>query len=145
MIGGIPGINLIGYAEPFAGDGLPALQARLAFTYQMIVASDGAVVFTDESQRVRPIAPGADGVVNGGPDEVVRTIAGFFGPVPTAPTGFATSYSAISAASSRIRWRRARSSSRPASATSCCSSGSPRQVSSRRLRRTRQSSTSPRR
>ena len=91
-IRGIPGINLIGYAEPFAGDGLPALQARLAFTYRMIVASDGAVVFTDESQRVRRIAPGADGVVNGGPDEVVRTIAGFFGPVPTAPTGFATSY-----------------------------------------------------
>ena len=91
-MGGIPGANLVGYSEPYGGDGLPALQARLVFTYQMVVAADGAVVFTDENHRIRRIAPGADGVVNGGPDEIVRTIAGFFSAVAAAPSPYATSY-----------------------------------------------------
>ena len=89
-IGGIPGADLIGYPEPFTGDGLPASQAMLRFTYQMIVAADGAVVFTDMNERIRRIAPGADGVVNGGADEIVRTIAGFFG-FAAPGSGFATS------------------------------------------------------
>ena len=91
-IAGIPGANIVGYPEPYSGDGLPALQARLVFTYQMTVAADGAVVFTDENHRIRRIAPGADGVVNGGPDEIVRTIAGFFSATGAAPSGYATSY-----------------------------------------------------
>ena len=91
-IAGIPGANIVGYPEPYSGDGLPALEARLVFTYQMAVAADGAVVFTDENHRIRRIAPGADGVVNGGPGEIVRTVAGFFSGTGAAPSGYATSY-----------------------------------------------------
>ena len=91
-IGGIPGANLVGYAEPFSGDGLPASQAMLNSGYQMIVAHDGAVVYADGiSHRIRRIAPGADGVVNGGPDEIVQTIASYFTPMPPNPSNFATS------------------------------------------------------
>ena len=91
-VGGVPAANLVGYARPFAGDGLPAAQAMLNITYQMIVAFDGAVVYTDGiSHRVRRIAPGADGVVNGGPDEIVRTIAGYYGLNAPSPSNFATS------------------------------------------------------
>jgi uncharacterized repeat protein (TIGR01451 family) len=90
-IAGIPGIDVPGYAEPFAGDGLPASQALLIFTYQMVVAEDGAVVFTDQGHGIRRIAPGADGVVNGGADEMVRTIAGYFYLTLGPPSDFATS------------------------------------------------------
>lgn len=90
-VGGIPGANLVGYAEPFGGDGLPALQAWLPFTYQMAVTADGAVVFTDESTRIRRIDPGADGIVNGGAGEIVRTIAGYFSSTLADPGVFATS------------------------------------------------------
>jgi len=91
-IAGIPRANLTGYAEPFAGDGLPASQAMLAFSYQMTVTADGSVVFGDGiSRRIRRIGPGADGVVNGGADEIVNTIAGYYGATPPNPSGFATS------------------------------------------------------
>ena len=57
-IGGIPGANMVGYAEPFSGHGLPAAQAMLNAGYQMVVAHDGAVVYADGiSHRIRRIAP----------------------------------------------------------------------------------------
>lgn len=90
-VAGIPGADLVGYAEPFGGDGLPATQAMLGFTYQMIVASDGAVVFTDQSSRIRRVDPGADGIVDGDTDEIVRTIAGYFSSTLANPGDFATS------------------------------------------------------
>lgn len=93
-VGGIPGAELPGYAYPFQGDGLPASQAMLMFTYQMIVAEDGAVVFIDQSHRVRRILPGTDAgrsVVNGGPDEIVTTIAGYVSSTPAQASNFATS------------------------------------------------------
>jgi hypothetical protein len=75
-----------------AATGLPASQAMLNAGYQMIVAHDGAVVYADGiSHRIRRIAPGADGVVNGGPDEIVQTIASYFTPMPPNPSNFATS------------------------------------------------------
>jgi hypothetical protein len=86
-VGGIAGADLPGYADPFQGDGLPASQAMLTVTYQMIVAADGAVVFIDQSHRVRRIAPGTDSgpaVVDGGPDEIVTTVAGYFSPTLNA-------------------------------------------------------------
>ena len=56
-IGGIPAANLVGYAEPFSGDGLPASQAMLNSGYQMIVAHDGAVVYAERiSHRISRIA-----------------------------------------------------------------------------------------
>lgn len=91
QIAGMPGVTVQGYAEPYSGDGLPAAQAMVNATFQMIVASDGAVIFTDQSTRVRRIDPGADGIVNGGSDEIVRTIAGYFSSTPANPSAFATS------------------------------------------------------
>ena len=90
-VAGIPGTDFLSYAEPFGGDGLPASQAMLIFTYQMVVADDGAVVFTDQTTRIRRIDPGADGVVNGGADEIVRTIAGYFAWMQAPSSNFATS------------------------------------------------------
>jgi hypothetical protein len=92
QVAGIPGANLAGHLDPFQGDGLPATQAVLAISYQMTVAPDGAVVFADGiSHRIRRIAPGEDGVVNGGADEIVQTIAGYYSFTAANPSGFATS------------------------------------------------------
>ena len=90
-IGGIPGLAATGYAEPFYGDGLPASQALLWMTYQMVVAGSGAVIFIDQRAHVRRIDPGADGVVNGDADEIVRTIAGYTASTLPGPSAFATS------------------------------------------------------
>lgn len=92
FIGGIPAVNMGGYAQPFAGDGLPATQAALSMSYTMFVGQDGAVIFDDGiTHRVRRIDPGADGIVNGDSDEIVQTIAGYYRFTQAPPSGFATS------------------------------------------------------
>ncbi len=91
-IGGVPPASMTGYAQPFAGDGLSATQAALFIDYSMYVAPDGAVIFDDGvTHRVRRIDPGADGVVNGDPDEIVHTIASYYSFTQAPQTKFATS------------------------------------------------------
>jgi uncharacterized repeat protein (TIGR01451 family) len=100
VVGGIPGVNITTYTQPFGGDGLPVTQAALNISYSMIVAQDGSIIFADGiTHRVRRISTGVDGVVDGSKDangnsnEIVQTMAGFYpaGILP-APSGFATSY-----------------------------------------------------
>jgi uncharacterized repeat protein (TIGR01451 family) len=79
-IAGLGASQIPSFSKPLSGDGLPASQALLMLTHQMIVASDGAVVFADSNGRVRRIDPGVDGIVNGGVDEIVRTVAGYYHP-----------------------------------------------------------------
>ena len=92
IVGGIPASQMTGYSQPFAGDGLPATQAALFISYAMFVAQDGAVIFDDGiTHRVRRIDPGADGIVNGDPDEIVHTIASYYSFAQATPSRFATS------------------------------------------------------
>jgi probable HAF family extracellular repeat protein len=98
IVGGIPASQMTGYSQPFAGDGLPATQAVLSISGSMLVDNDGDVIFNDGvTHRVRRIAPGADGVVNGGtdqfgnPDEIVQTIASYYSVSTPASSEFATS------------------------------------------------------
>ena len=90
-VGGVTGASLTDYAHPFSGDGRFATQAKIILTYQLIVAADGAVVFTDQSHRVRRIDPGPDGVVNGDDEEIITTIAGYYSSSDAEPSPFATS------------------------------------------------------
>jgi len=93
MIGGVPGINFSGYAQPFGGDGLPSKQAALFITYVMFVAPDGSIIFADgATHRVRRIASGSDGIVNGDSDDIVQTIASYYSFTQPTPSTFATSF-----------------------------------------------------
>jgi probable HAF family extracellular repeat protein len=93
MIGGIPGVNFAGYAQPFGGDGLPSKQAALFINYAMFVAADGSIIFDDgPTHRVRRIASGADGIVNGDSDDIVQTIASYYSLTAPTPSTFATSF-----------------------------------------------------
>ncbi|HZP07028.1 MAG TPA: choice-of-anchor D domain-containing protein [Terracidiphilus sp.] len=92
VVGGIPAANMTGYAQPFAGDGLPATQAALFISYAMFVDQNGGVIFDDGiTHRVRRIDPGADGIVNGDSDEIVQTIASYYSFTAPPPSNFATS------------------------------------------------------
>lgn len=64
---------------PFNGDGLPIghPQLYLPGLGHVAVAQDGAVLFRDYF-RIRRIAPGADGIVTGAADEIVRTVGGYY-------------------------------------------------------------------
>ena len=98
IVGGIPASQMAGYAQPFGGDGLPATQAVLSIGGSMLVDNNGNVIFNDGvTHRVRRIASGADGIVNGGtdqfgnPDEIVQTIASYYSISTAVPSEFATS------------------------------------------------------
>lgn len=98
IVGGIPASQMTGYSQPFAGDGLPAIQAVLSISGSMLVDNDGDVIFNDGvTHRLRRIVPGADGIVNGGtdqfgnPDEIVQTIASYYNISTAASSEFATS------------------------------------------------------
>jgi uncharacterized repeat protein (TIGR01451 family) len=76
---------------PFGGDGLPTSDSRVHFGIvgYITVAADGAVVMSERGTgRIRRIAPGADGVVTGAPDEIVQTIAGYQHSIPNAISNF---------------------------------------------------------
>ena len=141
----LPGNNLVGYPEPYSGDGLPALQARLVFTYQMAVAADGAVVFTDEDAAHPPDRSGRRWrgqrrARRNRPDHR-RLLQRDRGP----RFGFATSdYGNFRRAGRRPARRRARSSCLRTAGTSCCVRDRADRRGNRRPRRARPSSRSPR-
>jgi uncharacterized repeat protein (TIGR01451 family) len=64
---------------PFGGDGLPITDPRVFVgnVWYLMVANDGAIIFSDFN-RVRRIAPGADGVVTKASDEIIQTIGGYY-------------------------------------------------------------------
>jgi sugar lactone lactonase YvrE len=65
---------------PVAGDGvtngLPALGAPLAFPPDVSERGSDGSLYVTSGHRVRRVDPGADGVVNGGSDETIVTVAG---------------------------------------------------------------------
>lgn len=67
---------------PFGGDGLPITDPRVSVGNSnfLLVAADGAIIF-NYAQRIRRIAPGADGVVTGASDEIIETIGGYYAPI----------------------------------------------------------------
>jgi probable HAF family extracellular repeat protein len=68
----------IGFTAPFQGDGGPARDAYAGFSNGLSVLSSGDVLVASSSlRRIRRIAAGADGVVDGSSDELVTTWAGF--------------------------------------------------------------------
>lgn len=61
----------------FSGDGGHPEQATLWYPNGVAVDSDGTIYIADAgNSRVRQVTPGADGVVNGGADEAITTLAG---------------------------------------------------------------------
>ena len=72
------------------GAGPEAIAARdsaLAFPSGLAFDAEGNLYIADEdSGRIRRVSPGPDGVVNGGPEEWITTVAGAAGPgMPTDP------------------------------------------------------------
>lgn len=69
----VAGIGLLG----FSGDGGPATSAKLFHPRGVAVDSFGSLYIADSlNQVIRKVVPGADGVVNGGLDETISTVAG---------------------------------------------------------------------
>jgi uncharacterized repeat protein (TIGR01451 family) len=64
---------------PFGGDGLPITDPKVfvGTVWHLLVADDGAIILSDNN-RVRRIAPGADGVVTKASDEVIQTVGGYY-------------------------------------------------------------------
>lgn len=61
----------------YAGDGGPATRASLYLPDRIIFDSFGNLFISDrENSRVRRVATGADGVIDGDPDEIITTVAG---------------------------------------------------------------------
>jgi len=75
---GFPGVGFIfPAAGGKVGDGLAPVNAALAAPARLVRDGSGRIYVADsEHHRVRRIDPGADGIVNGGLDEVIATVAG---------------------------------------------------------------------
>jgi len=77
----VAGLGFDPFRPPFAGDQLHPLQAAI-LGVGIVVLPSGDVLFSDlNAQKIRRISPGADGVVDGSPDERITTIAGFTFPL----------------------------------------------------------------
>lgn len=85
LIDGSPGEQLTtvaGYSiltnAPYQGDGGRALDANLNGLFGIEILPNGDLVIADTSaSRIRRVFAGGDGVVNGGTDETIETIAGY--------------------------------------------------------------------
>ncbi|MGB6837146.1 MAG: flexitail domain-containing putative surface protein [Dehalococcoidia bacterium] len=61
----------------FSGDEGPATSAKLNSPTGVALDSAGNLYIADyQNSRIRRVVPGADGVINGGPDEIITTVAG---------------------------------------------------------------------
>lgn len=64
-------------ADHGGADGGPATSAVFVAARGFAVASDGRLLISDFlDHRIRMVTPGSDGIVNGGSDEIITTIAG---------------------------------------------------------------------
>jgi len=65
-------------SAPYQGDGGPALDANLNGPRGIDILPNGDLLIADSSaNRIRLVTAGADGVVDGEPDEAISTVAGF--------------------------------------------------------------------
>ncbi len=70
----------------FQGDGGPARDADWFGTGSVVILPNGDLIVSDSGfNRLRRISAGADGIVNGGADEMVSTFAGFTENFPNVP------------------------------------------------------------
>jgi hypothetical protein len=81
-------------ADNGAADGGPARNAVFNALRDFAFDSHGNLILPDwQGNRVRKVSPGADGVFNGGPDEIITTIAGNGSSGQSGDGGLATSAS----------------------------------------------------
>lgn len=79
-----------------SADGGPAREAVLAASRGFAIGANDIVYVTDwQGHRIRKVVPGADGILNGSPDEIITTIAGNGVPASTGDGGPALAASVI--------------------------------------------------
>lgn len=70
--------SLAGYERPFFGDGGHPHDAGISFPAGILVLPSGDLLVSDPLlRRIRRVSPGADGRVDGSPDESISTVGGF--------------------------------------------------------------------
>lgn len=73
----VAGTGVSSFGAGGVGDGGPATAAEVAFAFGLTVdPANNLFIGELNSSRVRRVVPGADGVLNGGPDEIITTFAG---------------------------------------------------------------------